>query len=423
MDKLQITGENRLAGEVIISGAKNAVLPIMTASLLLAEPVFLTNVPNLQDVRTLLQLFQMIGANSDFNNGNLIIDAKNVDKPIADYQLVKTMRASILVMAPLLARFGYARVSLPGGCAIGARPVDQHLKALKQMGAEVNLIDGYIEVKANQLTGAEINFDMVTVTGTENILMAAVLAKGITILKNVALEPEVSDLANFLNLCGAKIRGIGTDCLIVEGVRSLHPPKKSYAILPDRIEAGTYLIAGIVTKGQVVARNVHVYLLQSVLNLLQKAGANIKNGNDFIEVIAPKSLTAVDFTTKPFPDIPTDMQAQLMAMNCVADGCAIVKESVFENRFMHIPELIRMGANISISNNTATIVGKNQLTGAKVMATDLRASASLVIAGLAAKGETLIDRIYHLDRGYENLEQKLTTLGAKVIRIKGNGSN
>lgn len=423
MDKLQITGENRLAGEVIISGAKNAVLPIMTASLLLAEPVFLTNVPNLQDVRTLLQLFQMIGANSDFNNGNLMIDAKNVDKPIADYQLVKTMRASILVMAPLLARFGYARVSLPGGCAIGARPVDQHLKALKQMGAEVNLIDGYIEVKANQLTGAEINFDMVTVTGTENILMAAVLAKGITILKNVALEPEVSDLANFLNLCGAKIRGIGTDCLIVEGVRSLHPPKKSYAILPDRIEAGTYLIAGIVTKGQVVARNVHAYLLQSVLNLLQKAGANIKNGNDFIEVIAPKSLTAVDFTTKPFPDIPTDMQAQLMAMNCVADGCAIVKESVFENRFMHIPELIRMGANISISNNIATIVGKNQLTGAKVMATDLRASASLVIAGLAAKGETLIDRIYHLDRGYENLEQKLTTLGAKVIRIKGNGSN
>lgn len=417
MDKLKIIGGTPLNGEVVISGAKNAVLPILAATLLVAGEVRLSNVANLRDVSTLIALLQAMGAKSEYVSKNqLCVDASVLDNLVAPYELVRTMRASILVLGPLLARFGQAKVSLPGGCAIGARPVDQHIKGLEAMGAEIEIEDGYIYAKANRLQGAHIVMDMVTVTGTENLLMAAVLADGITRLDNAAREPEVSDLANFLNKMGAKISGIGTSSLVIEGVSALRPA--DYSILPDRIETGTHLIAAAATAGILTTRATRAELLEAVLEKLQAMGASVRRGNDFIELDARhRRLKAVNFRTAPFPAFPTDMQAQLVALNCVAEGRSTVVETIFENRFMHLAELSRMGAKVFSEGHTATIEGVEKLKGAPVMATDLRASASLVIAGLAAEGETIIDRIYHLDRGYDGIEQKLNAVGANITRL------
>jgi UDP-N-acetylglucosamine 1-carboxyvinyltransferase len=412
-----ITGGARLSGEVAMSGAKNAALPILCACLLTAEPLKFSNVPQLNDVATMLRLIAQMGVavTLDGNDG-LILDACGLDNPAAPYDMVKTMRASILVLGPLLARCGEAKVSLPGGCAIGARPVDQHIKGLQAMGAQIRVENGYIHASASRLKGARIVTDMVTVTGTENLMMAAVLADGETIIENAAREPEVVDLVNCLIAMGARIKGAGTDTLVIEGVERLHGA--SHSIMPDRIETGTYLCAAAATGGQVRLTNTSALYVESVLQKLREAGCQVSAEGDAISLAAPQRLKAVSVRTSPYPAFPTDMQAQFMAINCVAEGTAAIRETIFENRFMHAVELIRLGADIKIEANNALVTGVPCLNGATVMATDLRASASLVIAGLVAQGETLIERIYHLDRGYERIEEKLLRLGAKVRRVR-----
>lgn len=417
MDKLVVNHSMNLKGEIRVSGAKNAALPIVCASLLTADELVLTNVPQLKDIYTLEKLLGGMGVQVDFKNDVMKFNASNVTNLVAPYELVKTMRASVLVLGPLVARFGYAEVSLPGGCAIGARPVDQHIKGLEAMGAEISIDHGYIKAKATRLKGAHIIMDMVTVTGTENLLMAAVLAEGKTILENSAREPEVTDLAHCLNKMGAKISGIGTDTLVIEGVDSLHGT--THDIVADRIEAGTFAIAAAITQGDLTLTCARPDTMGAIIEKLQKAGAVITEGSDYLRVVMNSRPKAVDLTTLPYPAFPTDMQAQFMTLNCVADGVARMKETIFENRYMHVPELCRMGANIDVDGNIALVHGVEQLYGAEVMATDLRASASLVLAGMYAEGQTTVDRIYHLDRGYEHIEDKLNNVGANIIRIKG----
>ena len=416
MDKLLIEGGRALSGEVAMSGAKNAALPILCASLLTSEPVHFTNVPHLNDISTMLRLLSDMGVGVTMDGvDGLVLNGGGLNNPVASYDMVKTMRASILVLGPLVARGGEARVSLPGGCAIGARPVDQHIKGLQAMGAEVTVEQGYVHAKATRLKGARICTDMVTVTGTENLMMAACLAEGETIIENAAREPEVVDLANCLVSMGARISGAGTDVIRIQGVDKLHGA--THAIMPDRIETGTYLCAAAVTGGDIRLLKTSAAYLDTVVDKLMDAGCEITVERDAIRLVAPKRLKAVSLRTAPYPAFPTDMQAQFMAINCVADGVATIRETIFENRFMHVNELMRLGANIQIEGNNAIVRGVERLEGATVMATDLRASASLVIAGLIAEGETLIDRIYHLDRGYERIEEKLAKLGASVKRV------
>ncbi len=416
MDKLKITGNGPLNGEITISGAKNAALPLMCAALLTKETLKLTNVPMLRDVKTTQKLLQGMGVRVLTDNVHEFeIHAGSLNNTCAPYELVKTMRASILVLGPTLAHFGEAQVSLPGGCAIGSRPVDQHLKGLEAMGAEIVIEHGYVKARCARLQGARIVMDMVTVGGTENLLMAATLAKGTTVLENCATEPEVTDLAHCLVKMGAKIQGIGTPTLTIEGVDALHAAE--HAVVADRIEAGTFLCAVAMTGGKVVLRQAAPKTMDAVLHKLVEAGAIIEAGDDWISIDMQGRPRAVDIRTLPYPAFPTDMQAQFMALNAVAEGSSKVVETIFENRFMHVPELNRMGAHISAEGNTALVTGVSRLSGATVMATDLRASASLVMAGLVADGETIVERIYHLDRGYEHIETKLGGVGAKIERI------
>ena len=416
MDKLLIEGGVPLAGEVSISGAKNAALPLLCAALLTDQPLYLSNVPHLNDVSTMLRLLVQMGVDVTLDEKNsLVLDAGGLDKPEAPYDMVKTMRAAILTLGPLLARTGRARVSLPGGCAIGARPVDIHIRGLQAMGAEIRVEHGYILAQAARLRGARIFCDLVTVTGTENLMMAAALADGVTVIENAAREPEVADLARCLNSMGAKVRGAGSDIVTIEGVERLSGAQ--HRIMPDRIETGTFLVAVAAAGGRVRLNGTHCGILDAVVEKLREAGARIDCHRDSIEIEAGGALNAVSLRTAPYPAFPTDMQAQFMAMNCVARGAAVVTETIFENRFMHAQELRRLGADIEISGNTAVVKGVPRLDGATVMATDLRASACLVVAGLVARGETLIDRIYHLDRGYEHIEEKLSQLGARIRRV------
>jgi UDP-N-acetylglucosamine 1-carboxyvinyltransferase len=419
MDKLQIQGGARLDGEVRISGAKNAALPILAAALLPDEPVRIGNVPHLHDVTTMIALLGRLGAGATLDDGmHVEVDPTTTNEFVAPYDLVKTMRASILVLGPLLARHGHADVSLPGGCAIGARPVNLHVEGLRALGAEIEIEGGYIRARAGRLRGARIVLDTVTVTGTENLMMAACLAQGRTVIENAAREPEVVDLAHFLSAMGARIAGAGTDTLVIDGVERLHGC--SYDVLPDRIEAGTYLVAGAITGGRVRARNARPEHLDAVLGKLRDAGATVSVGEDWIEVdMTGRRPLAVDIRTAPHPGFPTDMQAQFAALNTVAEGVGTVVETIFENRYMHMLELRRLGADIRIEGHTAIIHGIDRLSGAPVMATDLRASASLVLAGLVAEGLTEIQRIYHIDRGYECIEEKLGQLGADIRRVPG----
>jgi len=417
LDKLLIEGGSSLSGQVTISGAKNAALPILAGTLLAGEPVTVSNVPHLKDVTTMLSLLQMMGVQVTVDDRLKVeIDARNVDRREAPYELVKTMRASILVLGPLVARFGEADVSLPGGCAIGARPVNLHVAGLQAMGAEVVVEEGFIKARADRLQGAHIVFDTVTVTGTENLLMAAVLADGETVLENAAREPEVTDLANFLVGMGANIEGIGSGTLAVHGVDALGGTEHS--VLPDRIETGTYLVAAAMTGGHIRALCTAPETLEAVLIKLAEAGARIETGDDWIEIdMKGRRPASVDVRTAPYPAFPTDMQAQFCAMNAIAEGVGTITETIFENRFQHVLEMQRMGADIQLEGNTAICTGIQRLTAAPVMATDLRASAGLVLAGLAAEGETLVDRIYHVDRGYERIEEKLGQLGASIRRV------
>ncbi len=415
MQKLAIQGGSRLEGEVRISGAKNAALPIMCASLLTGEPLSLTNLPDMQDVSTMMRLLEQMGVRIDRNVQAAAFDASNVNNWVAPYDMVKTMRAAILVLGPLLARFGEARVSLPGGCAIGSRPVDLHIKGLVAMGAEIHIEHGYIHAKAKRLHGAHICFDLISVTGTENLMMAAALADGVTVLENAAREPEVVDLAECLISMGAKIEGAGSDKITIHGVERLHGA--AHEVMPDRIESGTFLVAAAATRGSITLTHARADILDSVLEKLREAGARIEAGGDRISLEMKERPKAVSVRTAPYPAFPTDMQAQFMALNSIAEGNSIVVETIFENRFMHVHELQRLGAQIGIEGNTAVIQGAGRLDGATVMATDLRASASLVIAGLVAEGETIVDSIYHLDRGYERIEAKLSALGARIRRI------
>lgn len=418
MDKLRIVGGTPLRGEVQVSGAKNAALPILCAGLLTADELVLDNVPALNDISTTLRLLDRVGASTRRDaNGTVRIQADKVDKREAPYELVKTMRASILVLGPLLARFGEARVSLPGGCAIGQRPVDQHIKGLAALGAEISIEHGFVVARARRLKGASIRTDMVTVTGTENLLMAATLAEGRTILENAAREPEVVDLAELLIKMGARIQGHGTDRIVIDGVQTLHGT--SHRVIPDRIEAGTFLCAVGATGGEIILRNAAPSTMGATLDKLAEAGLELEIGPDWIRGAMHGRPRAVGIRTHEYPGFATDMQAQLMALNTVADGTAVIVENIFENRYMHVQELTRLGADIDIDGHTAVVRGVPGLSGAIVMATDLRASASLVIAGLAAEGETIVDRIYHLDRGYERMEAKLRTLGANIERISG----
>ncbi|MCQ8104938.1 UDP-N-acetylglucosamine 1-carboxyvinyltransferase [Methylomonas sp. SURF-2] len=419
MDKLLITGGEPLDGELRISGAKNAALPILAATILSETPVSVGNIPHLHDITTTLELLGQMGVGLMVDEKmNIEVDSSTIDKYEAPYELVKTMRASILVLGPLLARFGEAHVSLPGGCAIGTRPVDIHIDALIKLGADIQVEAGYIHAKAKRLQGCRLVLDKITVTGTENILMAATLAEGVTIIENAAKEPEVSDLAHFLNKMGAKISGIGTDILTVEGVEKLGVPGLHYDILPDRIETGTYLVAGAISRGRVRLKNTDPTTLDAVLDKLKEAGAEITTGDNWIELnMHGKRPKAVSVRTAPYPAFPTDMQAQFTALNAVAEGVGLITETVFENRFMHVQEMQRMGAQIKLESNTAIITGVERLTAAPVMATDLRASASLVLTGLVADGSTLVDRIYHIDRGYDHIEEKLTQLGATIRRV------
>lgn len=420
MEKLIIKGNTPLNGEIRISGAKNAALPILAASLLSSAPIQISNIPHLQDVTTIVSLLGRMGVRITLDErSNIEVDASRLESFNAPYELVRTMRASVLVLGPLLSRFGQAEVSLPGGCAIGTRPVDQHLKGLQAMGADISIENGYIKATAKKLKGATIVMDLVTVTGTENIMMAAVLAQGQTIIHNAAREPEVEDLANFLNTLGAKVSGAGTSTIVIDGVDKLGGGR--YHVLPDRIETGTYLAAATVTRGKIKVKNTRPDLLESVLLKLEETGAVIDTGTDWISLdMKGNRPYAINISTAPYPAFPTDMQAQMMAVNAVAEGTGVITETIFENRFMHAQELQRMGAKIALKGNTAICTGTNDLYGAPVMATDLRASASLVLAGLAAKGETSIDRIYHIDRGYECIEEKLAQLGAQIHRIPSN---
>jgi UDP-N-acetylglucosamine 1-carboxyvinyltransferase len=425
MDKLLIRGGQPLRGDVPVSGAKNAALPEICAALLTAEPVRLANVPRLQDVSTTLKLLRQMGAEATWSEAEpslLTLDAGPVNNPVAPYELVKTMRASILVLGPLLARFGVGVVSLPGGCAIGSRPVDQHLKGLRAMGAEIAVERGNIIARTSRLRGARITTDMVTVTGTENLMMAATLAEGETVLENAAQEPEIPDLAELLISMGARIEGHGSSRIRIQGVEKLHAPRQPHRIIPDRIEAGTFLCAVTAAGGDVVLRGARADHLDAVIEKLREAGATIEDGHDgtlpWIRVRAEGRPRAVSFRTSEYPGFPTDMQAQFMAVDCVGEGVAKISETIFENRFMHVNELMRLGARIEIDGHTAVVQGVPRLSGATVMATDLRASASLVIAGLVAEGETVVDRIYHLDRGYERMEDKLRGVGADIERIK-----
>ncbi|HDO1315981.1 UDP-N-acetylglucosamine 1-carboxyvinyltransferase [Aeromonas veronii] len=418
MDKFKIDGRCTLNGEVTISGAKNAALPILFATLLCDEEVHLSNVPRLKDVGTTIKLLEMLGATTKVN-GNVTVLTGAVNNHVAPYELVKTMRASILALGPLAARFGAADVSLPGGCAIGARPVNLHVHGLELMGAKITIEDGYIKARVDgRLKGAHILMDMVSVTGTENLMMAATLADGRTVIENAAREPEVVDLANFLNTLGAKIQGAGTDTLTIDGVERLHGG--NYCVQPDRIETGTFLVGAAVTGGKITCRKTDPTLLEAVLVKLEEAGALIEKGEDWITLdMTGRTLKPVTIKTAPYPAFPTDMQAQFTVLNAVAKGTGMVTETIFENRFMHVPELVRMGADIELQGNVAICRDTEQLKGAQVMATDLRASASLVLAGFVAEGSTIVDRIYHIDRGYEDIEQKLQGLGGRIERIKG----
>ena len=421
MDKLIITGGRTLSGDVRISGAKNAALPVLMASLLTKEALHVRNVPHLHDITTTMELLGRMGVSLEIDEKlNITANSSTLNSVIAPYDLVKTMRASILVLGPLLAHFGKAEVSLPGGCAIGSRPVNLHISGLQQMGADIRIEDGYIKATADRLRGARIFMDVVSVTGTENLLMAATLADGTTIIENAAREPEVIDLANCLNSMGAKVSGAGTDEIVIEGVESLHSAEHS--VIPDRIETGTYLVAAAITGGNITVRDTVPHLLDAVLDKLRQAGAEIEIGEDWITLrTGGRRMKAVNILTAPYPAFPTDMQAQFMVLNCVAEGTSTITETIFENRFMHVQELQRMGAQIELQGNTAIIKGTEKLQGAPVMATDLRASASLVLAGVQATAgsETVIDRIYHIDRGYEGIEEKLSRLGASIKRVSG----
>ena len=418
MDKLLISGGRRLQGEIPVSGAKNAALPILCASLLTSDTLHLENVPDLNDIQTTFHLLRQLGVKVEKERGGVItLSAAHVDSLEAPYDLVKTMRASILVLGPLLTRFGEARVSLPGGCAIGQRPVDQHIKGLAALGANIRIEHGYVVASAKRLKGATLHTDMVTVTGTENLLMAAVLAEGRTILDNAACEPEVVDLANLLNKMGARIQGQGTGRIIIDGVESLHGA--SHRVVPDRIEAGTFLCAVGVAGGDITLCNAAPDTMGAILEKVRETGVQLECGDDWIRARMDERPKATGFRTQEYPGFPTDMQAQLMALNTVAEGTAVIVENIFENRYMHVLELGRMGARIDIDGATAVVTGVPTLSGATVMATDLRASASLVIAGLAAQGTTTIERIYHLDRGYEHMESKLNSVGADIQRISG----
>ncbi len=417
MEKLIISGGRPLSGTVRISGAKNAVLPILSAALLADGPMTIGNVPHLQDVTTTMELLGRMGVSLTLNERMAIdIDASTIHDFCAPYELVKTMRASILVLGPLLARYGRAEVSLPGGCAIGSRPVNLHIDGLAAMGAEITVEGGYIKARADRLKGARIVMDLVSVTGTENLMMAAALADGTTVIENAAREPEVVDLANCLNAMGAQVSGAGTDTLTIEGVQTLHGCR--YDVLPDRIETGTFLVAAAISGGRVMLRNTDPSLLDAVLQKLDEAGATLSSGEDWIEIdMKGNRPRAVSVRTAPYPAFPTDMQAQFTALDAVAEGAGTITETVFENRFMHVQELQRMGADIRVEGNTAFVRGVDRLIGAPVMATDLRASASLILAGLVAEGDTIVDRIYHIDRGYELIEEKLAQLGASIRRV------
>ena len=416
MEKMIIEGGYRLVGEVPVSGAKNAALPLFTASLLVEDWITLRNVPALADIRTISRLLRMMGVKTEGESGTVRLSASGVHSFEAPYNMVKTMRASVLVLGPLVAKWKRARVSLPGGCAIGARPINLHLKGLEAMGAKVELKHGYVEASADRLKGAEIYFDISTVTGTENIMMAAALAEGRTVLKNAAREPEVEELGQAWKKMGAKIEGVGTDVVVIDGVKELRPVE--YAIIPDRIEAGTFMVAAGITQGNVKLLNCHIGHMEAVVAKLKEAGLEIFPEGDGVKVIGPVNIKPVDVKTLPYPGFPTDMQAQIMALLGLAGGLSVITETVFENRFMHVSEMRRMGADIRIEGKNAIVQGLSHLTGAPVMATDLRASASLVLAGLAAEGTTEVSRIYHLDRGYEKLDQKLTKLGAKIRRAQ-----
>ena len=416
MDTILIKGGKKLKGEVEISGAKNSALPIIASSILSTEECVLTNVPLLKDIQTIKLVLESMGARVRRDGYTFAIDAKDLKSCEAPYELVKTMRASILVLGPLVARFGEARVSLPGGCAIGTRPVNLHIAGLQKMGAEVEIKYGYVEVRAKRLKGANISFDISTVTGTENIMMAAVLAEGETVIGNAACEPEVVDLANFMIKRGAKIKGAGTDTIIIDGVSRLGGG--TYEIMPDRIETGTYLISGAITGGDVTVRRCIPSHIEAVLSKLSAVGVKTEVFSDSIRVVADRGISAVDVRTMPYPGFPTDMQAQIMALMTISNGLSVITETVFENRFIHVPELRRMGAKIKLQENYAVVEGVKSLSGAPVMATDLRASASLVLAGLVAEGQTEVHRVYHLDRGYESMERKLSGLGADIVRVK-----
>ncbi len=416
MDKLIINGGKKLKGEVTVSGSKNASLPICIASILAEGSSHITNVPQLRDINTTAKLLQSLGAVVERDENSMRVDASTINTVEATYDLVKTMRASVLVLGPLLARFGRSRVSLPGGCAIGARPIDQHLKGLKALGAEIRLEHGYVEATAKKgLKGARVNFDVSTVGGTEHLMMAAALATGTTVLENAAREPEIADLADYLNMMGARIEGAGTDTIRIQGVSELTPA--AYEVMPDRIEAGTFICAAAITGGDVKIKGMKLEHLDALSFKLMDAGVEITNRNGVVRVKGPKRPNAINIKTRPYPGFPTDMQAQFMALMCIADGASVISENIFENRFMHVSELQRFGADITIEGNSATVKGVKKLSGAPVMATDLRASASLVLAGLAAEGTTEIQRIYHLDRGYERIESKLAALGADIKRV------
>jgi len=416
VDKLVIKGGKKLTGEVRVSGSKNASLPIFVATILAPGLNTISNVPFLRDINTTIKVLESLGATIE-GNGNLVkIDSAGIRNHEATYDLVRTMRASVLVLGPLLARFGTARVSLPGGCAIGARPINLHLKGLQALGAEITLEHGYVEAKTRQLKGARVNFDISTVGGTEHLMMAAALAKGETVLENAAREPEIVDLAQMLSLMGAKIEGAGTDTIRIQGVTELAPV--SYSVMPDRIEAGTFMIAAAITGGDVLIHGMKPEHLDALVFKLQDAGVEITSHDNVVRVKAPKKIRSINIKTRPYPGFPTDMQAQFMALMCVADGASVISENIFENRFMHVSELLRFGADITIEGNSATVKGVKKLSGAPVMATDLRASASLILAGLASSNTTEISRIYHLDRGYESIEKKLAGLGADIKRIK-----
>ena len=415
MEQLKIIGGQRLVGEVRVSGAKNAALPILAASLLTAEDPALHNVPDLSDVRTMIKLLECMGVKVEREGTTVRLNAGNITSTKAPYELVKTMRASILTLCPLVARFGSAEVSLPGGCAIGARPVDQHIKGLRQLGANVEIEHGYINATATRLLGTRLFTDMVTVTGTENLLMAAVLAEGETIIDNAAREPEVIDLAKCLRAMGAQIEGEGSSEIRVQGVKTLHGAE--HTVVADRIEAGSFFVAAALTQGDVLVTHCEPTHMTAVLDKLKEAGVQLDIGNDWVRVQMQGRPKAVSVRTDPYPGFPTDMQAQFMTLNCLADGTARITETIFENRFMHVSELLRLGAQIQIEGPTAIVQGVERLTGATIMATDLRASASLVMAALAAEGESIVDRIYHLDRGYESMELKLRQLGANIVRI------